>query len=935
MLTVEEQYVDNITETFSLLLKGKNPAPMKLPEDYPDNEIKQAVDYINRFIEEYNGVTHLIYSLSNGDLNFEAPKGKTILLHSLKSLQANLRNLTWTTKQISEGDFNQKIDFMGEFSVAFNSMTVQLQNFFTERDLVNKDLQKRIVEVAKTRRAMLNMMEDLNDRVKELDVARSSLLNMMEDLESAKGKAEEATKAKSDFLANMSHEIRTPMNAIIGMSHLALKTSLTPKQHDYISKVQLSSNALLGIINDILDFSKIEAGKLDIESVGFQLDDVLTNLTNLIGLKAEEKGLKFIFNIAQDTPTGLVGDPLRLGQILINLCNNAVKFTETGEVVVSVSSVEKNDTETILSFSVQDSGIGLSEGQRSKLFQAFSQADTSTTRKYGGTGLGLTISKKLSEMMGGDIWVESEPGVGSTFFFTAIFGLLAEKRTSFLPEPDLRGKRVLVVDDNEISRETLYEMLKDMTFEVSQAASGEKAVAEVRRADTDNKPFELILMDWQMREMDGIATSKQIKKLKLSLDPKIIMVTAYGREEIMQQADDAKLDGFLVKPVGRSLLFDTTMQAFGMEGIGVHSFKAKKDKDIVALKDIEGARILLAEDNEINQQVAQELLEQACFVVEIAHNGKEAIEMAENNSYDVILMDIQMPVMNGFEATKQIRNLKAGIRNVPIIAMTAHAMSGDRANSLESGMNDHVTKPINPDELFGALLKWIKPGKREIPVQLVEKIGAEIGAAAKLHLPDLPGLDIKSGLSRVGGNYKLYKSLLVKFYKEYFETTKQIKKALQKEDMELGTRLAHIVKGVAGNLGAKDLQSASAEVETAIKNNNLENIASLLDIFEQNIQSIMNGLKDFVIAEEAVNENTGEKETGDPAKLAELLQELEPHVQKKKPKPSKEIIAEINMYNWPDEYSLAIGELSKRVNKYKFKDAMVVLKSLQDKQVVS
>ena len=411
------------------------------------------------------------------------------------------------------------------------------------------------------------MDNDLHERIKELDEAQSAMLNMMEDLDEEKAKAEEATRAKSDFLANMSHEIRTPMNAVIGMAHLASKTELTPKQQDYLNKIQSSANSLLGIINDILDFSKIEAGKLDMEAVEFDLLETMDNVANVITVKAQEReNLEVLFYLDSQVPNFLVGDSLRLNQILVNLGNNAVKFTEQGEIVLSVRVNERSDDKVTLQFSVRDTGIGMTAEQQSKLFQAFSQADTSTTRKYGGTGLGLTISKRLVNMMGGEIWTESESGQGTTFNFTADFGLAKETvKRRFEPSPDLRGLKVLVVDDNATSREILQDILESFSFEVYLSASGKEALEEIERADND-KPFELVIMDWKMPVMDGIEASKRIKShQKLTKIPAIVLVTAYGREEVMRQADEIGLDGFLLKPVNSSVMFDAIMQALGKE----------------------------------------------------------------------------------------------------------------------------------------------------------------------------------------------------------------------------------------------------------------------------------------------------------------------------------------------------------------------------------
>ena len=738
------------------------------------------------------------------------------------------------------------------------------------------------------------LLNNFNTMIGEVKSNRENLEKTVEsrtkELEIAKVKAEESTKSKSEFLANMSHEIRTPMNGILGMSHLALQTPLSEKQKNYIQKIDQSAKTLLTIINDILDFSKIEAGKLTIEKVEFDLFKTIENIVGMVEFRLHEKNLELIVSYDTDIGKNFYGDNLRLSQILTNLLGNAVKFTQEGEIGLYISKVSPKRYR----FEIKDTGIGLTQEQQAKLFESFSQADASTTREYGGTGLGLTISKQLIELMNGAIWVESEYGVGSNF----IFEIELEEKKKLKNYNIFPNKTVLVVDDNETWHEVLQNVLAMFNIKVYGVKSGYEAISHIQEEDVS---YDLILMDWNMPELNGIETTKIInEQYKGEKPPTIIMVSSFRQESIVQLAKEVGIELFLQKPINPSLLNDILSDIFIEDFcIGDMNEKILTNNQIQAVS-FEGKNILLVEDNKINQEIIIGLLEETNIHVDIASNGQEAVELFHQNKdkYDLIFMDIQMPLMDGYEATKIIREEN---KEIPIVALTANAMQSDMEKTKAVGMQEHLNKPIEVEKLYATLLQYLSIHKKE---ELKEK--------TTLQIPEFKTIDTSTGLVHMGNNQKLYRKILNDFYTTYKDFT------LDGLDEEERSRAIHTLKGLSANIGAKNLYKILQELEKK------KSDALVFELYTE-LRSVIEEIQTVATQEEVT---VALKKTLSEEIKKELFQKLRASLQTKRPKKIAQVLEEIEQYQLPQEQQKSFETMKKQIEKFDFKNALLQLESI-------
>lgn len=743
--------------------------------------------------------------------------------------------------------------------------------------------------------------EETRKAQKTLDrLARSEAM-----LIEAKETADQANRAKSDFLATMSHEIRTPLNAVIGLSRILMKDDLSERQRSQVSGINGSALSLLGIIDDILDFSKIEAGRMEIERIPFLLEEVLLEAVEAVSLEAEARDIEIHVDKSPTIPPTVTGDPLRLRQVMNNLLSNAVKFTEKGDIVISVKEITRDDENIEVELSVSDSGIGMTKEQLGRVFEPFMQADSSTTRRYRGTGLGLAISNRLCELMGGRLRARSVPGKGSSFTFSIPLGI-RDRSETLRAKNSLFGLKVLTVDDNPIARKILGKVLASMGFEVETVSNGRDAIARLKSEEEEGHPFGLTIMDWKMPNMDGIETAGKILQAGLTNPPKMLMLTAHRKEEILDEAINAGFSSVLTKPVQPSSLLDAIVAV--SEGKSPYDRRTEKTVSL----DLKGATVLLAEDNDINRDVALQFLTDAHATVIEARDGKEAVDLASKSEFDLILMDIQMPRMDGFEATRTIRSMET-LKRTPIIAMTAHAMKGDRERCIDAGMDDHIPKPVDPDILIATAHRWIfGRGEGETVLRLKGKNPEES--------QQFSGIDLTAGLRRASGDRGRYRSLLDKFIKEFFPLGKSAMEAIDAGNIQESSRLIHSLKGASATLGLLDVQRLSEDLEASIATGSRvpDLLWKELQELEPSIRELLSCMED----EECADAVEAQEITLEEAHKA--LLSIKEFLDLRQPRP---ILDLFESYSWPEGVSEDVDQLRDLVSRYRFKDAYSPLDS--------
>jgi signal transduction histidine kinase/CheY-like chemotaxis protein/HPt (histidine-containing phosphotransfer) domain-containing protein len=793
--------------------------------------IREFMDSINKRTEEESAHLQIQYvAWVNAELILAAVASVIVLILLFKTFESIVKptvQLVEQAKQLEAGNYSErnavKVD---------NEIGVLANGFNTMASAISIEVQR-----------LKETQESLSSRTTEL-------LKLTTELEIAKEVAETANKYKDRFLANMSHEIRTPMNAIIGLTYLLRQTKLTNRQSDYLGKLETSGKSLLGIINDILDYSKVEAGKLQLEYVEFRLDQLLHNLATILSVNAKDQDVEILFSIAPDVPVQLNGDPLRLQQVLLNLAGNAIKFTKTGEIVLSVTVKERQSDRIYIHFAVRDTGLGMSKEQLSRIFEAFTQADASTTRRFGGTGLGLAISRKLVNLMDGELKVESELGKGSVFSFTAALGLpvqpalISKAAAAALPTE----MKVLVVDDNRTAREIIYSIASSLGWSVMAAASGKEATELFKESLEKDDPFKAIISDWKMPDIDGIQMMRTMKKMVVEgKTPLCILLTSHGQDALheVDEDNDDVLDGFLTKPVTASHLLDAVVSA-ARPHRGTPSLTHLEGEQLK--NQLDGYCLLLVEDNPVNQEVGTEVLQAAGARVYIAGNGQEALNMLEGNAtrYDAVLMDLQMPIMDGYQATREIRSIEK-YKTLPIIAMTADVLPADRRNTIEAGMNDFIGKPFELSELFATLKKWL-PVNRQVVVGPNLPLPAENSAKSDEHgLPSKIGeLDVAEAVGRFSNDKSIFLAIARKFFETEVSTADKIEAAIKDKNYEEARRLAHALKGNAGYIGAPRLANLAGALEDAIKKSQFETVPDLVPSIRQVLVMVIENLSELV-----------------------------------------------------------------------------------------